>query len=79
VGRRGAVDKFFKISCQATICEGLEALENAQVKYLSRESEQRILLVVDKKGKIKGKLSPIDLMSTMSIDLSWCPFRIRVV
>ena len=57
------VDKFTKISCQANIHEGLEALENAQEKYLSGQSKERILLVQDEKGKIRGKLSPIDLLS----------------
>jgi len=54
-------DKFPKISYRATFYEALSALENAQKKYLSGESEQRILLVEDEKGKIIGKLSPIDL------------------
>ena len=56
-------DKFLKISGEATIFEGLRALESAQEKYLSGESEQRILLVVDKEGRIMGKMSPIDLLS----------------
>ena len=54
--------RFPKISCQATIYEGLSALENAQKKYLSGESKQRILLVEDEEGKVMGKLSPIDLL-----------------
>lgn len=57
-----AADKFPKISCIATLFEGLVALEKAQEKYLSKESEQRILLVEDEEGKIMGKLSPIDLL-----------------
>ena len=56
-------DKFFKISCDATIYQGLAALENAQEKYMSGTAEQRILLVEDEEGKILGKMSPIDLLS----------------
>jgi len=56
------VDRFPKISCQATFYEALNALESAQKKYLSGESEQRILLVEDEEGKVMGKLSPIDLL-----------------
>lgn len=55
-------DKFPKISCNATISEGLAALEKSQEKYLSGEAEQRILLVEDEQGKLMGKLSPIDLL-----------------
>ncbi|MFO7970704.1 MAG: CBS domain-containing protein [Desulfobacterales bacterium] len=57
------VDKFTRISSEATIYEGLAALEKAQEKYMSGESEQRILLVEEKNGDILGKMSPIDLLS----------------
>jgi Mg2+/Co2+ transporter CorC len=55
-------ERFARISCTATFYEALKALENAQKKYLSGESEQRILLVEDEGGKVMGKLSPIDLL-----------------
>lgn len=55
-------EKFPRISDSATFYEALLALESAQKKYLSGESEQRILLVEDGEGKIMGKLSPIDLL-----------------
>ncbi len=55
-------DRFPKISSLATFSEALEALENAQKKYLSGESKQRILLVEDDERKVIGKLSPIDLI-----------------
>jgi len=55
-------EKFPRISCSATFYEALMALESAQKKYLSGESEQRILLVEDEEGKVMGKLSPIDLL-----------------
>ena len=56
-------DKFIKISSNATIYEGLAALESAQENYVSGKSEQRILLVEDEQGNILGKLSPIDLLT----------------
>lgn len=55
-------ERFPRISSQATLYEGLSALETAQEKFLSGESEQRILLVEDETGKVMGKLSPIDLL-----------------
>lgn len=55
-------DGFPRISSLASFYEALAALETAQKKYLSGESEQRILLVEDDRGKIIGKLSPIDLL-----------------
>jgi Mg2+/Co2+ transporter CorC len=55
-------EKFPRISESATFYEGLRALEAAQERYLSGESEQRILLVEDADGKVIGKLSPIDLI-----------------
>ncbi len=62
------VSKFPKISCNANIYEGLVALENAQKKFLSGESEQRILLVEDEGGRILGKLSPIDLLRGLEMN-----------
>jgi Mg2+/Co2+ transporter CorC len=56
------VGKFPKITCTASFYEALSALEKAQNQFLSGESSQRILLVEDEKGKIMGKLSPIDLL-----------------
>ncbi len=53
--------KFPKISARAAYFEALSALESAQQKYLSGESEEKILLVENEKGKVIGKLSPIDL------------------
>ncbi len=55
-------ERFPRISDSATFYEALVALESAQKKYLSGESEQRILLVEDGEGKVIGKLSPIDLL-----------------
>jgi Mg2+/Co2+ transporter CorC len=54
-------DRFPRISHQADYFDALAALETAQRKYLAKESEQRILLVENEKGKVIGKLSPIDL------------------
>ncbi|MBN1849971.1 MAG: CBS domain-containing protein [Deltaproteobacteria bacterium] len=57
-----SAERFPKISRDATLFEALAALEKAQGKYMSGESEQRILMIEDEKGKVVGKLSPIDLL-----------------
>ncbi len=61
---------FPKISDQADYFQALSALEIAQEKYLSKESRQRILLVENEKGKIIGKLSPIDLFRGLETNYS---------
>ena len=53
---------FPKISNRATLHETLLALESAQEKFLAGQAEQRILLVEDDKGKVAGKISPLDLL-----------------
>ena len=55
-------DKFPKISNATTFYDAVAALENAQKKFLSGESEQRILLVENEEGRVIGKISPIDLV-----------------
>lgn len=56
------IDQFPRISKTASFYDALLALEDAQEKYLSGESEQRILLVEDENGKVIAKISPIDLI-----------------
>ena len=63
-------DRFPKISNSAAYFEALSALETAQEKYLSGESEQRILLVENEKGKVIGKLSPVDLFRGLETNYS---------
>ncbi|MGD9730627.1 MAG: CBS domain-containing protein [Desulfamplus sp.] len=63
-------DRFPKISDSADYFEALSALESANEKYLSGESEQRILLVENEKGKVIGKLSPIDLFRGLETNYS---------
>ena len=53
---------FPKISDRATLYETLLALESAQEKFLAGKAEQRILLVEDDKGRVAGKISPLDLL-----------------
>lgn len=55
-------DKFPRISHSASFFDAITALEEAQEKYLSGKSEQRILLVEDDEGMVIGKISPIDLI-----------------
>lgn len=63
-------ERFPTISSQARFYDALEALENAQAKYLSGESEQRILLVQDENNKVIGKLSPFDLLRGLESNYS---------
>ena len=63
-------DRFPKISDSAAYFEALLALESANEKYLSGESEQRILLVENEEGKVIGKLSPIDLFRGLETNYS---------
>ncbi len=56
------IDRFPRISNTTVFYDTLLALENAQKKYLTGESEQRILLVEDENGKVISKISPIDLI-----------------
>lgn len=63
-------DRFPKISNRTGYFEALSVLESAQQKYLSGESEQRILLVENEKGQVIGKLSPIDLFRGLETNYS---------
>jgi hypothetical protein len=55
------IDRFPKISDNASLFDALFALENAQEAFLSGKAEQRVLLVEDEQEQIIGKISPIDL------------------
>jgi hypothetical protein len=55
-------DRFPKISHNDDFYSALLKLEETQKKYMTGESEQRILLIEDEDGKIMGKISPIDLI-----------------
>lgn len=63
-------ERFPRVSAQARFYDALEALEIAQKKYLSGESEQRILLVEDENRKVIGKLSPFDLLRGLETNYS---------
>jgi hypothetical protein len=56
------IDEFPRISSQATFMEGVAALENADREFKLGNAPERILLVHDMKGKIIGKLSPMDIV-----------------
>ena len=56
------VSEFPRIRDDATFAQAAGALRKAQDDFSSGKSRQRILLVEDEKGKIRGKLSPLDLM-----------------
>ena len=56
------IDEFPFISNEATFMEGVVALENADQEFRLGNAPERILLVHDVKGKIIGKLSPMDIV-----------------
>lgn len=56
------IDQFPRISNTSDFYDALLALEDAQKKFLSGESKQRIVLVEDENGKVVAKISPIDLI-----------------
>ena len=56
------IDEFPRISSQATFMEGVAALDKADREFKMGNAPERILLVHDVKGKIIGKLSPMDIV-----------------
>lgn len=56
------VKEFTRINSGATLLEAVDALERAQQAYMDGKTTQRIMLVDDPKGKIVGKLSPMDVV-----------------
>ncbi|WP_028573938.1 CBS domain-containing protein [Desulfonatronovibrio hydrogenovorans] len=56
------VKDFPRIRENSTFVQAARALHQAQEEFTSGKGKQRILLVEDQDGKIKGKLSPFDLM-----------------
>lgn len=55
-------ERFPKIADTATFYQALQALEDAQDKFLAGTNDQRILLVENEDGNVAGKISPIDLI-----------------
>ncbi|RQD64700.1 MAG: CBS domain-containing protein [Desulfonatronovibrio sp. MSAO_Bac4] len=56
------VSHFPRIRDDATFSQAAGALHKAQEDFASGRTKQRILLVENNEGKIRGKLSPLDLM-----------------
>lgn len=56
------VDKFPVISQEATLRETILALDKAEQEFASGAREQRILLVLDEKSDVLGKLTPKDVI-----------------
>lgn len=56
------ISDFPRIREDATFAQAAGALHKAQDDYASGRTKQRILLVENSEGKIRGKLSPLDLM-----------------
>lgn len=56
------IDEFPHISNEASFMDGVVALEKANQEFKLGNAPERILLVHDGKGKIIGKLSPMDIV-----------------
>ncbi|MDY0221918.1 MAG: hypothetical protein RBR67_12340 [Desulfobacterium sp.] len=56
------IDDFPHISSENSFMEGVTALENVDKEFKLGNTPERILLVHDVKGKIIGKLSPMDIV-----------------
>lgn len=56
------IDKFLKISFDATFADAVDALEKAEKDFLAGRVPQKILLVYDESGKVVGKISPVDIV-----------------
>jgi CBS domain-containing protein len=59
------LSEYATVSEDATIFEATLALERAQEKYDAAKYRHRAVLVQDKKGKIVGKLSQIDVLRSL--------------
>ena len=60
-----SVHEFPRISSNASFMEAVEMLEMADEHFKSGKAPERIVLVYDGKGKIVGKLSPIDVVKAL--------------
>lgn len=56
------VEDFPRISREATFGEAVAALEKARVEFSAGRAKQFTLLVEDGKGKVIGKVSPMDVL-----------------
>lgn len=59
------VDEFQRISSNATFMEALETLDRADLAFRSGNAPERIVLVMGERGRIVGKLSPIDVVRAL--------------
>lgn len=56
------IEKFHRISVNATLIEAIQALESAQDDLLSGKTKQRVVVVEDEKGEVIGKISPSNII-----------------
>jgi len=56
------IDTFPAIPSDSTFLDGVMALESADEQFKSGNAPERILLVHDMKGKVIGKISPMDIV-----------------
>lgn len=62
-----SANRFAKISDTATFSGAVMALERAHDDYLAGKREQEILLVTDGEGRVRGKLSPCDIVRAITL------------
>lgn len=60
-----SLSEYATVSEDATLFEAVTALEKAQEKYEQKRYPHRAILVYDKKNKIKGKISQIDILRAL--------------
>jgi len=64
------LEEYVTVSDDATLAEAVATLEEAQAEYFkdavkSRRFPHRALLVLDKRGKVRGKLSQLDIIKAL--------------
>lgn len=56
------IEKFHRISVNASLFEALQALQSAQDDLLTGKTKQRVVVVENDKGEVIGKISPSNLI-----------------
>ncbi|WP_054030948.1 CBS domain-containing protein [Desulfatitalea tepidiphila] len=65
------IDEFPRISSRATFMEAVESLDSADLAFRAGKAPERIVLVSDERGRIIGKLSPIDVVKALEPNFSY--------
>ncbi len=65
------IDEFPRISSGATFMEAVESLDSADLAFRAGNAPERIVLVSDERGRIVGKLSPIDVVKALEPNFNY--------